>query len=289
MAIVWGSWRYGGSGASANGMRVGLDISWSGVDSSSTSTTATIDVWTDNQYTHNNNQRLTYGGSISGTTNYNNTQGSTATKRATKSYTHTYGANPASFTFTASLSLHYLGITPSVSVSSTTPTRPSPPPPPPPPPTPPPPTPPPPTPPPPTPPPPTPPTVTVPSAPQSFAADTLTVGQIGLSWAAPASNGGATVTSYALRNGATLLQNTAATSYTHTGLSPYADYSYTVTAVNSAGEGTAASLTAKTIGGIFKVWNGSAWVVAFPKVWNGTSWVDSQARVWNGSQWSYGI
>jgi hypothetical protein len=274
MAIVWGSWRYGGSGSSANGMRVGLDISWSGVDSSSTSTTATIDVWTDNQYTHNNNQRLTYGGSISGTTNYNNTQGSTATKRATKSYTHTYGANPASFTFTASLSLHYLGITPSVSVSIPTPTRPSPPPPPPPPP---PPTPPPPTPPPPTPPPPTPPTVTVPSAPQSFAANTSTVGQIGLSWAAPASNGGATVTS------------SAATSYTHTGLSPYADYSYTVTAVNSAGEGTAASLTAKTIGGIFKVWNGSAWVVAFPKVWNGTSWVDSQARVWNGSQWSYGI
>ena len=286
MATVWGSWKYGGSGSTANGMRVGLDISWSGVDSSSTSTTATIDVWTDNQYTHNDNQVLNYGGSISGTTSYNNTQGSTATKRATKSYTHTYGSNPASFTFTASISGHYLGITPSVSVSSTTPTRPSPPPPPPPPPpTPPPPAPPPP---PPTPPPPTPPTVTVPSAPQSFAANTSTVGQIGLSWAAPASNGGATVTSYALRNGTTLLQNTAATSYTHTGLSPYADYSYTVTAVNSAGEGTAASLTAKTIGGIFKVWNGSAWVVAFPKVWNGTSWVDSQARVWNGSQWSYG-
>lgn len=264
MAIVWGSWRYGGSGSTANGMRVGLDISWSGVDSGSTTTTATIGVYTANQYNHNNNQVLNYGGSISGTTSYNNTQGSgTTTKRATKSYTHTYGANPASFTFTASISGHYLGITPSVSVSSTTPTRPSPPP-------------------------PTPPAVTVPSAPQSFAADTSTVGQIGLSWAAPASNGGATVTSYALRNGATLLQNTAATSYTHTGLSPYADYSYTVTAVNSAGEGTAASLTAKTIGGIFKVWNGSAWVVAFPKVWNGTSWVDSQARVWNGSQWSYG-
>ena len=285
MAIVWGSWRYGGSGSSANGMRVGLEISWSGVDSGSTSTTATIGVYTANQYNHNNNQKLTYGGSISGTTSYNNTQGSgTTTKRATKSYTHSYGANPATFTFTASLSGHYLGITPSVSVSSTTPTRPSPPPP-----APPPPTPPPPTPPPPTPPPPTPPTVTVPSAPQSFAADTSTVGQIGLSWAAPASNGGAAVTSYALRNGATLLQNTAATSYIHTGLSPFQDYSYTVTAVNSAGEGAAASLTAKTIGGIFKVWNGSAWVVAFPKVWNGTSWVDSQARVWNGSQWSYGI
>jgi hypothetical protein len=89
MATVWGSWKYGGSGSTANGMRVGLDISWSGVDSSSTSTTATIDVYTDNQYTHNDNQVLNYGGSISGTTSYNNTQGSTATKRATKSYTHT--------------------------------------------------------------------------------------------------------------------------------------------------------------------------------------------------------
>jgi hypothetical protein len=110
-----------------------------------------------------------------------------------------------------------------------------------------------------------------------------------LSWSAPASDGGAAVTSYVLRNGATVLQNTGATSYTHTGLSPYTDYSYTVTAANSAGEGAAASLTAKTMGGICKLWNGSSWVVALPKVWNGTSWVDAQARIWDGSQWKYGI
>jgi len=139
------------------------------------------------------------------------------------------------------------------------------------------------------PPPPPPPPIFAPSVPQSFAANTSTFGQISLSWAAPASNGGSAVTSYVLRNGATVLQNTLGTSYTHTGLSPYTDYSYTVTAANSAGEGSAASLTAKTMGGIGKVWNGSAWVVALPKVWNGTSWVDAQARIWNGSEWKYGI
>jgi hypothetical protein len=136
---------------------------------------------------------------------------------------------------------------------------------------------------------PPPPTIYAPSAPQSFAANTSTFGQIGLSWSAPSSNGGSAVTSYVLRNGATVLQNSGATSYTHTGLSPYTDYSYTVTAANSVGEGAAASLTAKTMGGICKVWNGSAWVVALPKIWNGTSWVDAQARIWDGSQWKYGI
>ena len=136
---------------------------------------------------------------------------------------------------------------------------------------------------------PPPPPIFAPSAPQSFAANTSTFGQISLSWAAPASNGGSAVTSYVLRNGATVLQNTLGTSYTHTGLSPYTDYSYTVTAANSAGEGSAASLTAKTMGGICKVWNGSTWVVALPKVWNGTSWVNAQARIWDGSEWKYGI
>lgn len=130
---------------------------------------------------------------------------------------------------------------------------------------------------------------TTPSVPTSFAGNNATFGQIGLSWGAPSSNGGATVTAYVLRNGATVLQNSSATSYTHTGLSPYTDYSYTVTAVNAAGEGTAASLTIKTMGGVAKVWNGTAWVTTLPKVWNGTTWADSQARMWNGTEWKHGI
>jgi len=136
---------------------------------------------------------------------------------------------------------------------------------------------------------------TVPSAPTSFAANNSTFGQLTLSWGAPSSNGGATVTSYVLRNGGTVLQNSAATSYTHTGLAPYTDYSYTVTAVNAAGEGAAASLTAKTLGGVAKIWNGTTWVTTLPKVWNGSTWLNSQARMYNGvgatedAKWKHGI
>jgi hypothetical protein len=92
-----------------------------------------------------------------------------------------------------------------------------------------------------------------------------------------------------------VLQNTGATSYTHTGLAPYTDYSYTVTARNDAGEGAAASLTAKTLGGVAKVWNGTAWLTTLPKVWNGTAWLDSQARMYDGvgatedAKWKHGI
>jgi hypothetical protein len=70
---------------------------------------------------------------------------------------------------------------------------------------------------------------------------------------------------------------------------PYEDYSYTVTAANAVGEGAAASLTAKTLGGIVKIWNGTTYSTALPKVWNGTAWVNAQARVWDGSEWKYGI
>jgi titin len=128
-----------------------------------------------------------------------------------------------------------------------------------------------------------------PSAPTSFAGNNATFAQIGLSWGAPSSDGGNAVTSYVLRNGSTILQNSIATSYTHTGLLPYEDYSYTVTAVNAGGEGTQASLTIKTLGGIAKVWNGTSWITTLPKVWNGTSWVDAQARMWNGTEWKHGI
>jgi len=140
-------------------------------------------------------------------------------------------------------------------------------------------------------------TANVPTAPTSFSANTSTFGQIGLSWSAPSSNGGSSVTGYKLRTGntlgsGTLLYEGAGTSYTHAGLSPYTDYTYNIVAVNAVGESTSttnAIITAKSMGGICKVWNGSSWVVALPKAWNGTSWVDAQARIWDGSQWKYGI
>ena len=130
---------------------------------------------------------------------------------------------------------------------------------------------------------------TTPSAPTSFAGSNTTFGQINLSWAAPSSNGGNAVTSYVLRNGTTVLQNSASTSYSHVSLSPNTSYSYTVTAVNGAGEGTAASVTTTSLGGLSRVWNGSAWVVVLPQVWNGSAWVTAQARIWTGLEWKHAI
>ena len=134
---------------------------------------------------------------------------------------------------------------------------------------------------------------TVPSAPQSFAGDNATFGQITLSWAAPSSNGGNAVSSYVLRTGATVLQNTGATSYVHTGLSAYTDYSYTVTAANAAGESTTASITVKSMGGVVNVRSSAGtWIKVVPQVRNSanTAWVTGQARARNNStsEWKYG-
>lgn len=144
---------------------------------------------------------------------------------------------------------------------------------------------------------------TVPTAPTSFAANTDTFGQIGLSWAVPSSNGGASISGYRLRTGTTLgagtlLYEGTGTSYTHTSLSPYTDYSYNIVAYNVAGESTDttnATLTAKTMGGIARVWNGTSWVTVLPKVWNGTAWVTAQARMYDNIgateelKWKHGI
>jgi hypothetical protein len=142
-------------------------------------------------------------------------------------------------------------------------------------------------------------TPNVPTAPTSFAANTATFGQITLSWSAPSSNGGSAVTGYRLRTGltvgaGTLLQDSTATSFVNTGLSPYTSYSYNITAYNAAGESvdtTNATLSATTMGGIARIWNGTAYVTALPQIWNGTAWVTAQARVWDAttSTWKYGI
>lgn len=134
---------------------------------------------------------------------------------------------------------------------------------------------------------------TVPGVPASISADTSVFGTIGLTWTAPASNGGSAITSYVLRNGTTVLQNTTGTSYSHTGLAPYTEYSYTVTAANAAGEGTAASITPRSMGGVVNVRSSAgAWIKVVPQVRNSanTAWVTGQARARNNStsEWKYG-
>ena len=135
---------------------------------------------------------------------------------------------------------------------------------------------------------------TTPSAPTSFTASNATFGQLDLSWAAPSSNGGASVSGYTLIRTSpgtvvTLIANTNVTTYTDGGRLPYTDYTYTVAAVNAAGAGTEATVTQKTMGGVAEVWNGTAWVTTLPKVWNGTTWAEAQARMWNGTEWKHGI
>ena len=298
----WGAWELSGT----NGMRVGVEVIWRAVDYFSTSVTADIYFWTQNRFKYDDNQTLNYSGSLSGSDDYyNNTGATTGTTwdaprfRKLKTFTFTYstyGTSPGSRTFGATLSgvangvtIAYYQYSTDNATWSTTPSNPF--------------------------------NVTgtngtavtvyvravnnhgiggfsastastprtVPSAPTSFSANSATFGQVALSWGPPSSNGGAGVTSYVLRNGSTVLQNSTATSYTHTGLAPSTTYSYTVTAVNVAGESASSSVSATTIGGYAKVWNGSSWVTLFPKVWNGSSWAEAQARVWNGSEWKHGI
>jgi hypothetical protein len=86
-----------------------------------------------------------------------------------------------------------------------------------------------------------------PSAPQSFTATAASSSSINLSWAAPATNGGAAITSYTLKRGATTIYSGAGTSFTDTGLSPATGYSYTVLANNSVGAGPTASASATTL------------------------------------------
>jgi hypothetical protein len=352
MAITWGAWEVDANG---QGMRVGMDVTWSTPVNLSTSVTATIKVYTENKFRYNDSQTLNYAGDLSGTKTFLNEQGTSTSGggtvlRDTKSYTYTYLSgsyytSPGNARFRATISGAFNNVTPTVLVVSAIPARPAGA--------------------------PSAPTNvtsspnngyisvsfgaptsdggapisyyrystnggvtwitigsnpfnvngtngteiivdiqavnaagipgagastratprTTPSAPTSFAGNNATFGQISLSWAAPTSNGGNAVSGYVLRTGTTVLQDSTSTSYTHTGLLPYTNYTYTVTAKNDAGEGTAASLTIRTLGGIVRIYQGTTagWVVGVPKYYNGSTWVGAQARVNTSDDvWTYG-
>lgn len=125
MSISWGPWEYSGG----NGMRVGIESSWSAVATGSTAAVLTVKIYTENQYYYTSDtQVLTYSGGLSGTTSYVNNEGSSAiTLRATKTYTYTYstyGSSPGSVTVGATVSGAYNGVTPSESVAYAIPARP---------------------------------------------------------------------------------------------------------------------------------------------------------------------
>lgn len=125
MAISWGAWEYSGG----NGMRVGIEVDWSSPGNGSSTATATVKYYTDNQYSYSDGQTLNLSGAIDATIGFTNGAGASAVLRATRTYTYTYGASsygssPGTRTFTASVSGAYNGVTPSKSVTSDIPARP---------------------------------------------------------------------------------------------------------------------------------------------------------------------
>ena len=94
-------------------------------------------------------------------------------------------------------------------------------------------------------------TSTAPGSPTGLTATAVSSSQINLSWTAPSNNGGSVITGYKIddsTNGgstwSTIVANTgsAATTYSHTGLTQSTTYTYRVEAINSVGVG-ASSIT----------------------------------------------
>src|SRR5205809_457477 len=87
-----------------------------------------------------------------------------------------------------------------------------------------------------------PPDTTPPSVPTGLTASAVSSSQINLSWTASFDNVG--VSGYRVYRGGTQIATTTTTSYTNTGLSPSTTYSYTVAAVDAAGNLSAQSSAA---------------------------------------------
>lgn len=129
MAISWGAYE--------GHLRVGLQVTWrdnatnGAITNATTQAEAVVEVFTGvDNWDFDDDQTLSYSGSISGSTGFHNGQGANTTvERATRTYVYTYGStsygsSPGTRTFTASLSGAYNGATPSKSVTSSIPARP---------------------------------------------------------------------------------------------------------------------------------------------------------------------
>lgn len=136
---------------------------------------------------------------------------------------------------------------------------------------------------------------TVPSAPGSFTGTANTFGTVALSWTTPNNNGSA-LTSYVLTrtNGATTVTltppSTSATTYNDTTVAPAVSYTYTLYATNAAGNGTSATFTITSLGGVVNIKKSTTgYDKVVPQVRVGSSWVPAQARIRDNGEWKYGI
>lgn len=125
MVYYEGAWEYSGG----NGMQVAMDVTWSAVNSSSTSVTATVLFYTDNQYSYSDNQTLNIDNILGSNYSFNNNDGTSEVYRTTRYYTYnysagSYGVSPGNVVFGATISGAYNGVTPRVEATIAIPARP---------------------------------------------------------------------------------------------------------------------------------------------------------------------
>ena len=321
MTVYEGAWEYGGG----NGMQVVMDVTWSAVNSGSSSVTATVKFYTDNQYTYSDAQVLDVSANLGSNYSYTNSQGTTQVLRLTRTYTYNYstwGSSPGNVTFSATVTGTYNGITPSVSASVAIPARPG-----------------------------GPPTV-------STATATAGIRQATVSWSASGDPGISSYSVYRNNDPNQLVYNSTGTSFTDTALGNGQSVYYIVYANNAAGSGykltgtvttpslpttvSGLSANASTFGQVGLSWaasSGSGYTVTYTiarngttlgtttstsytdttvapytnytytvtpttsvgtglgasvgvtslggiaKVWNETTWVTTLPKVWNGTTW----
>ena len=133
-----------------------------------------------------------------------------------------------------------------------------------------------------------------PGAPTALAADPGNT-EVGLSWTAPASDGGSPITDYLveyLPSGGAWSTFTdgvsSATTATVTGLTNGTSYDFRVSAINDAGTGAASGTATATPAAStveVELWSGSAWVAATVELWSGSAWVSATAQLWDGAAW----
>ena len=89
-----------------------------------------------------------------------------------------------------------------------------------------------------------------PSSPVSLTATSFSSTEIDLSWSTPTMNGGSPVTGYKIErndgNGFSAIQNTLTLTYQDAGLTPSKQYSYRISAINSAGISSVSSTASAT-------------------------------------------
>jgi len=90
----------------------------------------------------------------------------------------------------------------------------------------------------------------IPSPPTSLISTSYSSTEIDLNWSTPTMNGGSSITGYKIErndgNGFNVIQNTQAIAYPDTGLTPGKQYSYRVSAINSAGTSNSSNVAYAT-------------------------------------------